>query len=236
LAVIPQSLILYFHTFFHHIFHYFPFPSLNLLFSLDRLYLKIARCRSSQQPSGKSQRAPARTQKMCPQPRSSRKRPISQHSSVHRVVPPLLIRPSPRVSPLRAVARRPRFGCQPSRANRASSTGRTGVANGAYGALPYGRTGRIPDVYISFSLRQSLQNKTVASIHSMYTCLLRATRLRPLASPSKTHHPPPLSLSSEIPQPHQRLERPRTLCCKKRDQIIAVRRETYPFPKNRQKI
>jgi len=47
---------------------------------------------------------------------------------------------------------------------RASPTGRTGIANGEYPKC----------CYIS-SLRQSLQNKTVASINSMYICLPRTT-------------------------------------------------------------
>jgi hypothetical protein len=37
-------------------------------------------------------------------------------------------------------------------------------------------------IYISFSLRQSLQNKTVASNHYTYTCLLRTTEARAMES------------------------------------------------------
>ena len=62
------------------------------------------------------------------------------------------------------VVSRPRFSCQPSRASRAPSTKLTGRCR-------RGVRGSVHQVYISpFSLRRSLQNKTVASNLCIHVC------------------------------------------------------------------
>jgi hypothetical protein len=53
--------------------------------------------------------------------------------------------------------------------------GEQGVSNGASRASPAKQGEHQEYIYVLFFHRQSLQNKTVASIHSMHTCLLRAT-------------------------------------------------------------
>ena len=79
---------------FHLIFHYFPFPSLHPVLSRSAL---LGNCIMPKQSTTKL-KGPTTDQKLCPL-RSSRKRPLSQHSIVHRVLPPLLIRPSQRGPP-----------------------------------------------------------------------------------------------------------------------------------------
>ena len=69
-----------------------------------------------------------------------------------------------------AVARRPRFGCQPSRASRASP-----VRRGRASTAKQGERQEYTDL---FSLhRQSLQNKQCFHNQYMHTCLQRATLL-----------------------------------------------------------